>query len=153
MKRLQFSVHVAAPSSVVWETMLGRETYNDWTSAFAEGSTYEGAWGAGDRIRFLAPDGTGVTSVIAESRPQEFVSIKHLGLVEGGIEDTESDAVRAWAPAYENYTFRQLDYATEVVIDIDVTPDSEGYMTERWPLALGRLKLLCESRGRAASGT
>jgi hypothetical protein len=153
MKRLQFSVQVAAPPVVAWETMLGRETYEIWTSAFAEGSTYEGSWGVGDRIRFLAPDGSGVTSVIAESRPHAFVSIKHLGLVEQGVEDTESDAVKAWAPAFENYSFRQLGHATEIVVDIDVTPDSEAYMVEHWPIALDGLKELCASRGRAASGT
>ncbi len=152
-KRLQFSVHVAAPPAVAWRIMLDRPTYEHWTSAFAEGSTYEGGWEAGDRIRFVGPDGSGVSSVIAESRPHEFVSIRHVGMFEHGVEDTESEAVRAWAPAYENYTFHQADQGTRIDVELDVTPDFEATMAERWPVALERLKLLCDSHGRAPSGT
>jgi ADP-ribosylglycohydrolase len=39
------------------------------TCPFMEGSYFEESWNAGERIRFLAPDGTGMTSVIAENRP------------------------------------------------------------------------------------
>ena len=46
-----------------------------------------------------------MVSEIAENKPNEFISIRHLGYIANGIEDTQSEAIRAWAPAYENYTF------------------------------------------------
>lgn len=146
MPRLHYATHIANSPRVVWETMLQHPTYEQWTSAFAKGSTYEGAWEPGARIRFLAPDGSGVVSEIAESRPHEFVSVRHLGMLEHGVEDFESEAVRAWAPAYENYTFRSSGGGTELAIDVDTTPELVEMMNAAWEQGLARLKAMCEAR-------
>ena len=58
---------------------------------------------------------------------------------------TDSEAARAWAPAYENYTFQPTDAGTRLVIDQDVTEEFADYMAEAWPKALEKLKNLCES--------
>lgn len=50
-----------------------------------------------------------MTSEIAESRKPEFISIKHLGVVLAGKEDTTSEEAKKWAPAYENYTLTRLE--------------------------------------------
>ena len=78
MKRLQFSIDIRAPRATVWRKMLEQESYRDWTSEFTEGSYYEGSWEQGSKIRFLSPGGEGMVAEIAESRPLEFVSIRHL---------------------------------------------------------------------------
>jgi hypothetical protein len=103
-KRVQFSTEIAAPPARVVEVMTDPDTYRQWTAPFAEGSHFEGSWAQGERIRFLAPSGDGMVAEIAEHRPNEFISIRHLGMISDGVEDTESEEVRAWAPAYENYT-------------------------------------------------
>jgi hypothetical protein len=54
--------------------------------------------------------------------------------------------VRAWAPAFENYSLSYVGLSTHLQIDIDVTPEFEEYMTKVWPKALARLKQLCEDR-------
>ncbi len=97
-------------------------------------------------MRFLAPDGNGMVSVIAAHRPHEFLSLKHVGYVKDGAEDTESEMVRSWAPAFENYSLSDAGNAMELAVDIDVTPEFEEYMTRVWPMALARLKRLCEAR-------
>jgi uncharacterized protein YndB with AHSA1/START domain len=145
MKTLRFAITIHAPREAVWAAMLGPEGFRTWTAEFCEGSYYEGSWNTGDRIRFLAPNGEGMTSVIAESRPPEFVSIRHLGIVKGGFEDTTSEAAAAWAPAFENYAFAEADGSTEVSVEVDVPPDYVGFMTETWPRALARLKALSEN--------
>lgn len=144
-KRIQFSTTIEAPPAQVWETMLGDEGYRQWTRVFAEGSYFEGSWEAGSRIRFLGPSGEGMVSEIAESRPHEFLSIRHLGEVKHGVEDTESEEVRSWAPAYENYTFEAVSEGTLLVVDQDVTADWEQYLKDTWPKALALLKQLCEA--------
>ena len=143
-KRIQFETLIKAPVSVVWETMLGAETYPLWTAPFSEGSYYEGSWDQGSRIRFLAPSGEGMVAEIAENRPNEFISIRHLGIFANGTEDTESEAVRAWAPAYENYTFKSLSEGTQLVVDQDLTEDFEPSMQKLWPRAFELLRQLCE---------
>ncbi len=144
MKTLHFSVIINAPKEKVWSMMLDRESYKAWTAEFAAGSYYEGSWKKGERIKFLAPDGGGMTSVIAENKPFEFISIKHLGYIKDGIEDTESPEIKAWAPLFENYTFSENNGVTEVKVDMDVTPEFEECMEQTWPKALTKLKMVCE---------
>ena len=145
-KRLQFSEVIEAPAERVVAVMTGQESYPQWASVFGEGSRFEGSWRQGERIRFLAGSGEGMVAEIAEHRPDEFISIRHVGFLANGVEDTESDAVRAWAPAYENYTFQAVPGGTRLVVDQDVTDEWESFMRQTWPKALARLKELCERR-------
>lgn len=145
MKTIRHSITIRAPREAVWDAMLGPETYRVWTAAFCEGSYYEGSWDTGEKIRFLGPGGEGgMTSVIAESRRPEFVSIKHLGIVKDGVEDTTSPAATAWAPAFENYTFVDTGGATELTAEVETPEDYEAFMNDAWPKALAKLKQICE---------
>lgn len=144
LKRLQWSVDISAPPSKVCAMLVGSESYTQWTSAFGDGLYFEGSWQQGQRIRFLTPSGEGVISEIAEHRPNEFISVRHLGYIVDGVEDTRSDAIRAWAPAYENYTFTATPQGTKLTVDQDMTDEFES-MVETWPRALATLKALCES--------
>jgi len=146
MKTLHFSIDIRASRQTVWETLLGRESYRLWTAAFAEGSYFEGTWDAGTRMRFLVPTGEGMVTEVAEHRAQEFLSLRHIGFVKDGVEDTESEMVKAWTPAFENYTLSYAGLSSHLAIDIDVTPEFEEYMTKVWPAALAALKRLCEDR-------
>ncbi|MGZ5374784.1 MAG: SRPBCC family protein [Aeromicrobium sp.] len=138
---------IAAPVSKVYKTLIGPESYPQWTSAFGDGLYFEGSWQEGQRIRFLTPSGHGVISEIAENRPDEFISIRHLGYIANGVEDTSSEAIRAWAPAYENFTFTATPQGTKLTVDQDMTDEFEG-MVETWPQALEKLKTLCEPRAQ-----
>ena len=150
VREIQFSRTIRAPVAVVYETMLDPEAYQVWTAAFAEGSYFEGSWEEGSRMRFLTPSGDGMVAEIAENRPNEFVSIRHLGYVMGGVEDTESEALSVWAPAFENYTFGSVPEGTELVIDQSVTAEFEPFMQEAWPRALEVLAELCEAEAAGA---
>lgn len=146
MKTLHFETSIRAPREKVWRTMLEQDTYRIWTSEFAAGSYYEGSWEQGQSIRFKAPDGGGMVAVIDENRPFEHISIRHLGEIRNGIDDTESDAVKSWAgQAFERYTLRETDGVTRVEIACDVTPEYEAMMNDMWPRALQRLKTLVET--------
>jgi hypothetical protein len=144
MKTLKFETTIDAPRARAWQTMLGPQTYQAWTSAFCEGSYYTGSWDQGAEIRFLSPTGDGMISMIAENRPHEFVSIRHLGVIEHGVEDTTSEKVRAWAPAYENYRFSDVPGGCLVTVTVDIVPEYEQYMLDTFPKALALLKGLCE---------
>ena len=136
LKRLQWSVVIAAPPSKVYQMLVGLESYKQWTSAFGEGLYFEGSWQTGERIRFLTQEGHGVVSEIAENRPDEFVSVRHLGYIDDdGVEDTSSEAIRAWAPAYENFTFTATPQGTKLTVEQDMTDDFAS-MPEAWPKAL-----------------
>ena len=148
MRTLRYSITIQAPREAVWAAMLGPDTYRAWTAPFCEGSYYEGSWNTGDRIRFLGPSGDGMSSVIAECRPPEFLSIRHLGMIKDGVEDTTSEAAAAWAHAFENYAFAQVGDTTEVTVEVEMTPDLEAFMDEAWPKALAKLRSICEDAAR-----
>ena len=144
MKTLTFETTIHAARNVVWATMLGPESYKAWTAAFCEGSYYVGSWEQGASIRFLAPSGDGMIAVIAENKLHEFVSIRHLGMIENGVEDTTSDKVRAWTPAYENYRFADVPGGCRVTMSLDTAAEWEQHMLDTYPKALALLKALCE---------
>lgn len=146
----QFTATINAPVPTVWRLMIGPESYKRWASAFAEGSYFEGSWEQGAKIRFLSPpSGDGMVSEIAQNRKEEFISIRHLGFISNGVEDTTSESVRAWAPAYENYTFISAPEGTKLVIELDVFSEWEQYMNEAWPKAMALLKQLSEAESAA----
>jgi len=146
MSSIHFSITIKAPKEKVWNAMLQQETYRIWTAEFGEGSHFEGSWEQGQKIRFLGDDGSGgMTSVIAENQPYRYLSIKHLGLIKDGIDDTESTEAKTWASAYENYTFAERGDSTELKVEMSGIPaEFEQYMTDAWPKALAKLKSLCE---------
>ncbi|MFH2135479.1 MAG: SRPBCC domain-containing protein [Pseudomonadota bacterium] len=147
MKTLKLSITIKAAKEKVWKTMLEPETYRIWTAEFCEGSYYEGSWEQGAKIRFLGPDGPGgMTSVIAENNPYQFISIRHLGIVKNGMDDTESPEAKAWSGVLENYTFNERGGITELIVDMSGVPaEFEQYMSDTWPKALAKLKTICES--------
>lgn len=145
MKKIHSEIKINASPEAVWNVMLDDETYRQWTSAFAEGSHYKGNWKQGEKILFLDPEGAGMISVIAEFQPYEFISLKHLGIINDGIEDTESDDAKKWAPAFENYTFEEFNGKTKLSIDMDILDEFEEMFTEMWKNALLKLKVLSEN--------
>ena len=111
-------------------------------------STYEGSWNKGSKILFVGVDEKGekggIVSKIADNIPNQFVSIQHYGLVKGDQEITEGPEVEKWANGFENYHFAENNGITTVTVELDTTEDFVGYMNEKYPKALNRLKELCE---------
>ncbi|MEX0610023.1 MAG: SRPBCC domain-containing protein [Balneolaceae bacterium] len=148
MEKLHFSITINAPKEKVWDTMLGADTYRQWTEVFMPGSDYVGDWKEGSKILFTAPgEGDkvgGMVSRIKENRPFEYISIEHLGIIQDGEEDTSSEEVESWAGALENYTFKEENGATEVLIDMDSNEEHKEMFLDIWPKALQKLKELAE---------
>jgi uncharacterized protein YndB with AHSA1/START domain len=148
MKRTSFSVQIQASAAQVWHALWTDDHYRNWTSAFCEGSYAEtDGWKTGTKVLFLSPGGGGLVSMVAENRPAQHMSFRHLGIVKDGVEDTASEAVQAWAGAEENYTLTEENGLTTVVVDMDISETEMEYFTKTWPLALARLKTLAETAG------
>ena len=148
MEKLHLTATINAPKEKVWHAMLDDATYREWTKPFDPNSHYEGSWDQGSTIRFLGPeeDGTlsGMISRIKENRPYEFLSIEHLGIYGNGIEDTTSEEARKWTPAFENYTFTEVEGGTEVAVELEIAPEHVPIFAESWPEGLERLKAIAE---------
>jgi len=147
MQKLHFKIDINAPKEKVWHTMLDDKTYRIWTEAFMPGSYYKGDWGKGSKMLFIGPGENGdmgMVSRIKENQKYKFISIEHYGVVKDGKEDTSSDEVKAWAGAHENYTFKEKDNSTEVLVDMDTAEEYKEMFEDMWPKALQKLKELSE---------
>ncbi len=151
MKKLQYSVHINAPSSNVYDRMLGisdKSTYEAWTALFNPTSSYEGSWTKGGKMRFVGTDDKGekggMVSEIADIIPNRFVSIRHYGLVQAGKEITTGPEVEKWANGRENYAFDEHNGTTRVTVELDTTEEFMDYMNQTYPKALEKLKEICE---------
>jgi len=147
MHRLVFSATIRAPKDEVWRALFADETYRQWTSVFAEGSYADTDWKVGSKALFLTPGGDGMVSRIAVHRPNEFLSIQHLGTVKGGVEDTGND--KGWAGALENYTLQEEGDYSKLTVEMDTTEEYRTYMEETWPKALSKLTEIVEAKQRS----
>lgn len=143
MEKLHFSIIINAPNKKVWETMLGHDTYKIWTNVFGPGSYFVGDWSEGSKMLFLAPGEngklSGMVSKIKEKKAYEYLSIEHIGEVEDGKEK-----VTEWSGALENYTFKNINGKTEVLVDVDMNEEFKELFQDIWPKALNKLKELAE---------
>lgn len=151
MKKLQFNIKINAPVNKVYDLMLGiskKSTYEQWTALFNPTSSYEGNWNKGSKMLFVGTDDKGekggMVSEIFDNIHNEFISIRHYGLVKNNLEITEGPEVEKWANGFENYTFVENNGSTTVTVDLDTTEEFLDYMNENYPKALDKLKEICE---------
>ncbi|MDT3403430.1 SRPBCC domain-containing protein [Mucilaginibacter terrae] len=147
MEKLTFSTTINASRQQVWDVLWGDVTYSEWTAAFCEGSHAITDWQKGSKVLFLDPKKNGMVSTVAERIEPEYMSFEHLGEVKNGVEDTESDAVKIWAGAHENYTLTNVNGQTKLVVDLEsggIPDEFKDYFVITWPIALDKLKEITE---------
>ena len=146
MEKMKFSVSINAPKEKVWKVLWDNSSYGEWTNVFSEGSYAEtDNWKVGSRVKFLSANGgDGMLSEVAANRPNEFMSFRHLGVIKGGVEDTEGDEVKQWNGAMENYSLEEKDGTVSLKVEMDSTKEFKEYFDKTWPKALDRVKTLSE---------
>lgn len=153
MKKQEYKQDIQAPAAKVYDMMLGLtsiETYEQWTAEFNPTSTYEGNWQKGTKMYFVGTDENGkkggMVSEIAENIPNQLVSIRHIGMLDGDKEITSGPEIESWAGGLENYAFNEKDGITTVTIEIDIAEDFQDYFDTAWPKALQKLRQLVEQK-------
>jgi len=145
MVRKTFSTTIDAPREKVWEVLWSDAGYREWTAPFSPGSRAITDWEKGSKVLFVNEKGAGMVAEIADNRPNEFMSIRHKGVVnEQGEELYDDHEHKDWAGAMENYTLRTVNGQTELLVEMDLTEKYADYFTDTWPVALGKVKELAE---------
>ncbi|MGA0556976.1 SRPBCC family protein [Larkinella sp. VNQ87] len=144
MEKQTFSIAIDAPRETVWNILWSDVTYPQWTAAFSEGSRAETDWQEGSKVFFLGKENEGMVAIIATKVPNEFMSFKHIGTVNKGVEDFESEQSREWAGSLENYTLKTVDGKTELTVEMDIADEYKDDFVKTWPLALKKVKELAE---------
>lgn len=147
MKKSNYKIDIKATASKVYETMIGKETYKQWTAQFNPTSDFEGGWNKGDKIYFTGEhEGKkgGMIAEIAENIPNKFISIRHLGMLDGDDEIISGPQVDEWSGALENYSFEENNGTTTILVEVDTNEEYLDFFDMTWPKALQKLKEISE---------
>jgi len=144
MKKLQFSIEIKAPRKKVWNTLWEDKTFRDWANIIDEGTYMVGEMKEGNILQFISSvSGYGVTSLIQEFSPNEFVLFRQMMDTKGsGAQEREKE----WTGGTESHSLAEKDGVTTLAVELDVPLGQEETFRVRFPKALERVKNLAEQR-------
>lgn len=147
--KVEKSVTISATQERIWETLIGPETYKDWTTAFCAGSYYVGDWSEGSTMRFLGPspeDGEegGMLCKIITHEPGRHIRAEHYGVIGKGVEIFEGPIYDEWIPSVEEYWLDPSGSEWTLRIAADVPPSYVEFFSDAWDKALARVKEIAE---------
>jgi uncharacterized protein YndB with AHSA1/START domain len=145
IEKLIFELEIYASPEIVWEKLWKDENYTIWTTPFCEGSYLKGDLNQGNRVHFLSPSGEGMYSDVAFRIQKILMMFKHIGMVKDLEELPLDEEAETWTGSYENYRLNEIVNGTLLKVEVDTIADFKSYMEAKFPLALKRLKEICEN--------
>lgn len=144
INRLHFSIDIKAEKAKIWNALWNDCSYRDWASVFFDGSyAITDNWKEGSKVQFLAPDQSGIYSLIETHIPNKIMQFKHIGNVVNGKEQSIDDEAKKWSGATEIYTLNEGLECNTLIVEIDVLDEHLDYMTNTFPKALEKVKNNC----------
>lgn len=144
LNRLHFSIDIKADKTVIWKALWNEDFYRDWASVFLEGSyAITDKWKENSKVQFLAPDKSGIYSIIETHIPNKVMKFKHLGNVVKGQEQPIDDETKKWSGATEIYTLSDGNEINKLTVEIDVMDEHLDFMKSTFPIALEKIKTNC----------
>lgn len=143
MKEMQFKIKINASKEKVWQTLWQDETLRKWASIIDPGTYMVGELKEGATVQFNSAEGYGVTSMVTELAPGEFVLFKHQADTQDGGKTNRDNQ---WTGGKESYKLTQNNGVTTLMMQFDVPPELEKIMGARYPLALELIKELSEKQ-------
>lgn len=124
METLSYSIIINATKNKIWDTLWSSATYNEWTKFFNPESQMRSDWQVGGKTYFTDKNGNGMVSTISKLDEPNQVVFEHLGMIQDGVEDTESEGVKQWSGAQEKYFLIPLDDGT-IKLQAEVQTDNQ----------------------------
>ena len=144
INRLKFSIDIKAEKTTIWKALWNDSSYREWASVFFEGSyAVSDNWKEGSKVHFLAPDQSGIYSIIEKHIPNNIIQFKHIGNVVEGKEQPIDDETKKWSGATETYTLTEGENTNTIEVEIDILNEHLEFMTKTFPQALKKIKNNC----------
>ena len=144
MQTLCYRIDIHATQQKVWDVLWATDSYSTWMQFFSNGSTMQSDWKLGGKTYFLDAKGNGMLSTIERLDIPHAVVFKHLGFIQDGKEDLDSDEVKTWSGALEKYLLSHVDGVTTVQVEVDIPPAYADCMDKGFEQGLQVLKQLAE---------
>jgi uncharacterized protein YndB with AHSA1/START domain len=146
MKKIHFSIDIKAPKEKVWYSLWDEENYENWTSAFCEGSFTISDWNEGSKIHFLGPGGSGgMNSKISIKKPFDIMSFNHMSEIKDFKELPITKEAESWSGSEERYDLTENNGITTVKVTVDIVEKFADFFNDAFPKALQKLKEIAEN--------
>ncbi len=144
MKQMQFTIEIRASKQKVWDTLWQDETLRQWAGLIDPGTYMVGDLKLGNEVQFIsAENGYGVTTLVEELTPGEFLLLRH----QADTQDSgEREREKQWTGGTESYALTEQNDFTALTAAFDVPPELEEYFSTHYPKALEQVKLLAEQK-------
>lgn len=143
MLELEFSIRIDQSKEKVWITLWDKQSFRDWANNIDEGTYLKGNLVEGNEIQFISSvNGYGVTSLVAELIPNQYILFKHAA-------DTQNTGAvtrdKQWTGGSESYTLVEENNSTLLTIRSEIPEELVDYFNQAMPIALNRIKELAEN--------
>lgn len=140
----EFNISIAASPNIVWHVLWDQNHYRQWTHVFCEGSYYVSDLKEGSGVHFIAPNGEGMFSKVAERVENEKMVFAHIGVLKDFEEQPMDDKTLSWSGAKEAYFLTKEGDNTLLTTVLDMAEEHSIYFDEVFPKALAEIKRLAE---------
>ncbi|MEL7003820.1 MAG: hypothetical protein AAFN93_13945 [Bacteroidota bacterium] len=148
MRKLVFNIEIDSPVESVYCLMISDKGFRKWTSVLAPGSYFDGSWIKGEKIAFILLGDNGLLqgrlNAIQENIPFCFIHIQPYGIIQDGKGIFEGEQVEELDLCYEKYSFQGSNNRTKLSVELGVYDELYLYFRHKWPMALDKLKSICE---------
>lgn len=142
MKQMQFSIDIHATKEKVWNTLWQNETFRQWASIIDPETYMVGDLKVGNEIQFISSSsGYGVTSLVKELSPNEFVLLRHNADTQN---EGKQEREKQWTGGQESYSLVEKNGITTLTVTFDIPLELEKEFKVSYPKALERVKVLAE---------
>lgn len=141
METLLYEIQINASPEKVWDVLWSEMTYRQWTTAFTDGSFYQGTLEEGSIVKFFDPNNNGMYSRVEKNVPNKEMKFLHLGEIYDGVESPQD-----WGDATETYILEETEDGTRLKSEIHSPVEFIAFFEDKFPKALRIVKNLSENQ-------
>jgi Activator of Hsp90 ATPase homolog 1-like protein len=142
LKPINKQITIKATPSKIWEVLLSKQTYIQWTKVFTEGSDYiaKNNFEVGSKVIFHNGTGNGMVSTVSINELNHKIQFTFTGEFKDGVENS----MGSFDGTTETYTLTQN--GEEVLLNVETSMTDEWYdsMDKAWDQAIVIIKELSE---------
>lgn len=147
MKKLIYNIIINKTKDYVFNKLIDKTVYPEWSKAWGDGMIYKGEWKKGEKISFFDNSQGGTKVILEEFEPHEYIRAKHIAMVDQDNNEKEltDDMMKKWIGSLEEYFFKEeSNQITKLEIVMTVDKAFQEMFDTAWPKALKYFKEVCE---------